>query len=108
MAILTLLKQNDTAPPYTATLKDADGVAVNISGATLLFLMRKKGGSVKVNAAADIVSAVLGTISYTWAADDLDTVGEFEVEIQVTFSGGTVRTFPSDGYNRIIITDDIA
>jgi len=37
------IKQNDTSPILAATLKDADGTAVNLNGASIRFHMRKVG-----------------------------------------------------------------
>ena len=105
----TRMKQNDTAPPFTATLKDGLGAVTNLTGATLKFLMRnRRTKAVKVNAVATVVSAALGTVSYAWAATDLDTVGVYDVEIEVTFSDATVETFPTGSFHELTVLDDIA
>jgi hypothetical protein len=60
--------------------------------------MRVKGGAVlKVNSAAAIVSALAGTVAYTWQAGDTDTLGIFDAEWVLTYSNG-VQTVPTSGY----------
>jgi Rib/alpha/Esp surface antigen-like repeat protein len=103
------IKQNDTNPAIECTLQDSDGTAVNLSGATARFLMRARGGAtVKVNAAAAITNAAGGVVQYTPVAADTDTPGQYEAEIEVTYSDSTRETFPSRGYISIVIQDDIA
>lgn len=102
------LKQNDTSPAIRAQLADQNDVPINITGATVKFLMRLGTASPKVNASATIIDAVSGIVRYDWQAADTDTNGNFSGEFEVTFSGGSVETFPNDGYFSIVITDDIA
>lgn len=104
------IKRNDTAPSITATLTSS-GTAVSITGATVRFHMRDSSGAVKVDAAAnndEDGAGDTGEVSYDWAAADTDTAGHFLAEWEVTFSDGTVRTFPTPGYTHILIWGDIA
>lgn len=103
------IKQNDTLPVITATLFDVNGSIVNLDGATVSFKMRQAGSTTaKVNASAAVADAAKGKVTYSWSASDTDTVGEFEGEFQVTYSGGGIQTFPNNKYIEIEITDDIA
>lgn len=101
------MRRNDTAPPIEATLT-ADSTAVDLTDATVRFHMQDTAGTVKVDAAATLVVAASGTVKYVWAAADTDTGGWFKAEWEVTFSDGTVRTFPNPGYTNVRITGDIA
>ncbi len=108
MTTTVKFKQNDTLPNLDVTLVDDDDAAINVSGATIRFLMRAPGSTTtKVDAAGSIVSAADGQVRYSWAAGDLDTVGSYDAEFQVTFGSGGVRTFPTDGYLRIVVRDDL-
>lgn len=103
------VKQNDTSPAMLATLQDADGNAVNVTGATVRFHMRAVGSTtIVVDEAATIVTDLDGLVRYDWQAADTDTIGSYQAEFEVTYSDGSVETFPNDGYIRVEITDDIA
>jgi hypothetical protein len=101
------IKTGDTAPSITATLT-ADSVAVDITSSTVRFHMVNSADEIKVDAAADIVLGTAGTVRYDWVAADTDTAGRFKAEWEVTFSDGTIRTFPTPGYTNIRIVGDIA
>src|SRR5574337_2023648 len=91
-----LFTQNDTDPDLTETLKDASGVPLNLTGATVEFHMRSPfAATYKVKAAAVIENAVSGIVRYAWQAADLNTAGVFLCEWQVTVSGGGVQTSES-------------
>lgn len=103
------IKQNDTSPALQATLKDASGTAIDLSGSTVRFHMRQVGAtSAKVDAAATVSDADGGVIYYQWSASDTDTIGSFEAEFEVTFSGGEIESFPNNRFIQVEITDDIA
>lgn len=102
------IKQNDRRPNLQATLKDGDGDVVSLTGATVVFSMAA-AGVVKVdNAAATLSDASGGVVYYAWAAGDTDTPGVYDGEFEVTFSDGTVETFPNSGHLKIIITKEVA
>lgn len=107
------IKRNDTAPSITATLQ-ASSTAVDIQNATVRFHMLDSGGAVVVDAAAnndqvtDGSDGSTGKVSYDWAAADTDVAGTFRAEWEVTFSDGTIRTFPTPGYTTVIIHGDLA
>lgn len=99
------LKQNDTRPALLATLMTAEGTAVNLTGASLRFLM--KSDSLKVDAPATVLDAEAGTIQYVWVAADTDTAGTFRAEVEVTYADLSIETFPNDSYWTINITPDL-
>lgn len=110
------IKQNDQRPFFTVILKDDFGeeteAVVDLTTATsVTFSMRVAGGgAVKVNKqAADIApDPTTGEVTYEWDATDLDTVGEYEAEVEVTWNDGKVETFPNLDYWDVIVVDDIA
>lgn len=102
------IKQNDTTPAIRATLENGSGDAVDLASTTVRFHMRALGGTtVKVDAAATVINANTGIVQYDWDAADTDTVGTFQGEFEVTYSDGSIETFPNNGYIPIVITDDI-
>jgi 5-hydroxyisourate hydrolase-like protein (transthyretin family) len=86
--------QGDTAPAITAQIvKETDGTAVNLSGAAVRFQMRKEDDRrFTVNAIATVVAATEGQVSYDWAANDLATPGEYQVQWEVTYADSRVQT----------------
>jgi hypothetical protein len=103
------IKQGDDTPTLDVQLQDEAGFPIDVTGATIVFYMRNKStAAVKINgSAATILTGVRGEVRYSFSTSDTDTAAEYEAEFQVTFSGGTVGTFPNDGYITVQILDDI-
>jgi hypothetical protein len=93
------VKQNDTKPFVKAVLSEVTGSppqasAVNLTGATVKFIMRLSGSSTaKVATTATISTAASGIVRYEWVAADTDTLGNYIGEFEVTDSGGNIETF---------------
>ncbi len=90
------IKQNDTSPSLQATLKDASGTAIVLTGASVRFHMKALDGTVKVDAAMTITDNLNGVVQYDWQTGDTDTVGSYSVEFEVTYSDSTIETFPNN------------
>lgn len=92
--------EGDRLPELTATFTDANGVAVDISGLTITFVMTGADSGVnRVNAAAAIVDGPTGRAKYSWlAADTLGYPGYYCAHFRVTFSGSRTMSFPNSGY----------
>ena len=107
MAADFYIKAGDRWPTLDATLTDADGTAIDLSGATVKFVMGTVGGTAKINADATVVSAAAGTVRYSWAAGDTTTPGTYHGEFVVTLATALEITFPSDGYITIEIVREV-
>jgi hypothetical protein len=107
MADVTL-KAHDRLPSIQAVLSSAGG-PVDLSAATgVNFIMKAaQGNTVKVNAAATIISPSGGVVRYDWLAVDTDTPGSFQAEWQVTWTGGKKQTFPTLTYHTVDILADL-
>lgn len=102
------IKKNDTSPAIRATLRNDDCSPINITGASVRFHMIQHGVSApKIDAAASVVS-IGGVVEYSWTPQDTDTPGAYAAEFEVTYADGSVETFPSDGYIRVEIVEDVA
>jgi hypothetical protein len=104
-------KTGDTWPPITGTVSDANGV-VDISSAASLRFIAKSGAFVIAGAAENLDDgqpANAGKWKYTWGANDLANAGEYECEIEITWSAGVIETFPSKDSNNptFAVTDDL-
>jgi hypothetical protein len=117
MAVFTV-KRNDTHPLQSKLEKQAlDGswgpAFPSPTGVSVVFSARMVGtpDPPKIQrAAATIVKAdgIESIVQYAPNASAFDTVGEYQCEWEVTYATGTVETFPSETYIRLVVIGDIA
>jgi hypothetical protein len=103
------IKAHDRMPIIQATLA-TNGVPVNITGATIKFLMAKgsyPGDTLQVNAAATIVDAVNGIVSYSWTSADTSIPGDYLAEWEVTYASGVQQTFPTADQLIVRVVNDL-
>jgi len=108
MPVFTI-KQNDTRPVYTGTI-EIGGVGVDLTNCTLLFKMVDDTGALLVNAAAVAYGDQItnpGVFTYYWTAADTAQAGRMSAEVEVTFTDGKIQTFPTVGFERVIIEGDL-
>lgn len=100
--------EGDVGLDMDYVLKDADGTAVDVTGATIVFSMYNRAtGRPKVNnQSVTIRTAVSGQVRYTWQAGETDTPGVYVGKTVVTFGSGEKQTFPNADQHehRIIVT----
>jgi hypothetical protein len=102
-----VIKKGNREPSISATLQ-LGSAAIDLTGSTVRFLMRKVGGTAtKVAAAATVVSAADGTVRYDWGAADLDTVGEYLCEWEIAKAGGNKITVPNDSYLTLLVVEKL-
>jgi hypothetical protein len=107
------IKEGDTASAISGVLEGESG-AVSIAGATLRFIMSPiAGGTAVVNAAAtnnqvgDGSDGSRGRWSYQWTGAQTGEPGWYVAEVQVTYSGGGIQSFPNDGPMLIAIAPEL-
>ncbi len=95
------LRRNDTFPSYQINLYDPTTgdplILENVSG--VVFTMRRRDGTLKIERVAAVVvvgpdAVSMNRLKYNWVSGDTDESGTFAAEFEVTFTGGTKRTFP--------------
>ena len=114
MASRIKLVKDDTGPTLVFSLTDeftGDPIDLSNIGTTMLFKFRAVGsttvkasismtklvgflnddGTINSNPPYDVAGAG-GRCQMAWSASALDTVGEFEAEIEITFSTGVIQT----------------
>lgn len=101
------IKQSDTSPALQATLKDADGIAINLNGCTVQFHMKSLSGVVVIDQPMTVVNASGGIVKYNWTSLDTSTSGAYYAEFEVTYSDLSVETFPNTGSIAIVITPEL-
>jgi hypothetical protein len=101
------IKQNDTAPPLVATLTQGDpAVPIVLTGATVKFIMRQ-GISSPITGSCVLTDAILGIVTYNWISTDTAVNGTYDVEFEITHASGKIQTVPNDGYQQVVIIDDL-
>lgn len=106
------IKAHDRLPSIAATLA-ANGAALNLTGATVKFIMRAKptgngaAPAPKVNAAAVLVDAVNGVVRYDWLGTDTDTPGSYQAEWQIVWPDGRKQTVPTLTYHTVDVLADL-
>jgi len=97
------LIQNDSKPTLRFTCKENGcgdvGTVIKLTGCTVRFIFKKALGSgdYKFKRLCDIVDAPNGICEYSWQSADLDTVGDYVGEIEITFPDGKIQS----NYNTI-------
>lgn len=111
------VKRGDRPGFLRGTCRDENGVVRLHEASEARLLIRRRAesrsnpGPLKVSAPVTILDtpdgAAPGRWEYRWGATDLDTAGVYSVELQVTWPAGERLTFPTHGYNELIIEDDL-
>jgi hypothetical protein len=104
--MLTIVKKNDSYDVITYQLENEDNSPIDLTGATVNFVMGKKNKLI-TNAQATITSATSGIVSYQLSPSDTLVSGTFLAEFVVTFANGTQKTYPSNGYITVDIEQNL-
>ena len=89
------LVRDDRFYNITFTIKEADGTVVDLTDvATIkLYLAAVGGTTLKVDGACVRSSPyTAGICTYTVQTSDMDTVGIYHAEVELTYSGGKILT----------------
>lgn len=107
------IKRNDTSSFIQSTLENSGGTAVTILGATVLWKMQpiSGGGTLSLvgSGTIDQTSATtsIGQVHYSWPAASIATAGLYAGEWEVTFSSGSIQTFPNGDPILVAINKDL-
>jgi hypothetical protein len=104
--MLTIVKKNDSYDAITYQLENEDNSTVDLTGASVNFVMGKKNKLI-TNAKATVTSATSGIVSYQLTQLDTLVSGTFLAEFVVTFANGTVKTYPSNGYITVDVEQNL-
>jgi hypothetical protein len=92
---VTYLVQNDDKPDLLFEIVNSAGDPVPLAGSTVDFHFSETGSGILKNTGhtdCEITDEDGGICKYEWASGDLDTVGFFEGELQVTYPNTKVQT----------------
>jgi len=89
------LVQNDDKPDFVFTVTDSGGSAVDLTGSSADFHFSLGGSGVLKNSghtSCTITDEAGGICKYEWTSGDLDTIGSYEGELQITYPNTKVQT----------------
>jgi hypothetical protein len=102
MNIVKYMRPGDTGPALVVQIKNkSDQQPVDLTGATVVFGCSYIDGT---GVATDVISepaatnAEEGIITWQWRDGDLPLAGLYQCFFRVTFSGGSVETYPTHGF----------
>jgi hypothetical protein len=110
------IKTGDTASNIYATLENSGGTPVDIQGASVIFKMSPISGgtttvaeaAINAQVGAGTLDGTIGDVIYSWGTTTVPTTsGLYIAEWEVTFTNGSVQTYPNDGYQLIGVTGDL-
>jgi len=102
------IKQGDLLPIISATMTDNNGVVDLTNATSVKLILKKRRSGLAIEKTASIVSpATSGIVRYVWVTNDTDTIGIYDAEWEVTFTGGSLMTFPNGGCDVIEIYPDL-
>lgn len=103
------LKSGDRRPVPSVTISEHTGAPVDLSAATVMFVMYPLDGTTAtVNSTATIADPLAGTCYYDWGVGETDTPGTYVSEFQVTWNDGRQLTVPSRGFIEVEIAESLS
>lgn len=102
------IKRNDLSPAIKSQLLDEDDNPVDLSSASVRFIMSDyEENVIIVDGVAVIDNALDGIVYYQWQAGDTEQAGHFRAEWEVTYPNDNPETFPNDNFLDIKIAEDL-
>ncbi len=98
------IKRGDTSPALRFAIEPE---SIDLTSATCTFQMRPRRGAILLDSAAVVEGISPPILRYNWANGDTDATGVYEAEFRVTYSDGTVETFPNSGFISVVIKQDV-
>jgi hypothetical protein len=104
------MKQYDLLPVLRLELLDGTTPVDLTLASEVRLLLKNRSAGLKVNAVMDKLTQTgdtLGQVEYEWQVGDTDTLGTFQMEVQVMWPGSLPQSFPPKGYNTLSINRDL-
>ena len=87
------LVKGDTRPVLQFTCKTDDPIIIDLTSCTVRFVFKKAGASAyKFKRTCTLVNAVSGLCELSFQTGDLDEVGDFNGELEITFPDSSIQT----------------
>ncbi len=100
------MKRNDTKPDLVITLTD-NNVPIDLTAATSVRVIATHRGQLAFDDTSPTLDRPAGKVTHMWLATETALSGRIWFEVEVTWSGGAVQTFPTRGYLYADVVDDL-
>ena len=101
------IKRGDKKPDLVIDCTN-DGVPVNLTTATSVRVIAKRGLTTVFIDTAPTRDNVNGIVTHAWAGTETDTAGRLMCEVEVTWPSAKLQTFPAFGALPVDIEADLA
>lgn len=108
MSVLTYTA-GDSEPAFDVQVLDRDGSALNLSSAVNVeFRAKLTTGNTTITRTGSITTASTGWCRFTWTTSDMSTVGIYNVQVRVYWSGTTRwSSHPNNTYDALVIIREV-
>lgn len=89
---MTEIRLGDIGVSLRITVKDQDDAVVDLSSATVSFLVEKPGGSIATFTASNVTDGTDGLVEYITESGDIDEVGIWTLQVKVVIGSTTYRS----------------
>lgn len=100
------VKKGETARYFYDEI-ELDGVAVDLTGATVVLNLKIEGGAA-LSLPGEVIDAAAGQVKYQPSGSDLGTVGIYQAEWRLTLDDGSLLIYPPDETYVVQILEDLA
>lgn len=99
----------DSEPSFDVQILDRNGSALNLSSAVSVeFRAKITTGSATVTRAGSITTASTGWCRFTWTTTDLATVGIYNMQVRVYWTGTTRwSSHPNNTYDALVVQREV-
>lgn len=101
------IKRGDRYPPLVMTLGHEGEEPLDLTGATLRFVMRRQRGPKVIDRELSPSALDDLTVTVEWLDGETDTAGVFRAEVEATFPNGVPATWPNTGHLLVHIVEDL-
>ncbi len=101
MATVWTIKSGSLQVPFSATVQDENGAAVDLSAASANLVVYVASDDIRELA---LTCGADGTVTHEWAEADVPDPGTYRAEIQGTLADSTPFRIPTEGYLSLRVT----